>query len=60
MRISLRNADGQEIDVGHAVDGEAAVHEAMMLLVRRDKLNVGDILSVANDNVTLQPQACGK
>lgn len=50
MRVSLRNSDGREVDAATAADGESIAHEAMMLIVRRKRLDVGDLLSVDPDD----------
>jgi hypothetical protein len=51
LRVSLRNKDGAEVDAASAIDGESIAHEAMMLIVRRKRLDVGDLLSVDPDDV---------
>jgi hypothetical protein len=50
MRLSLRNWRGEELDHCPAADGNNAIYEAMMVLARRDSLDIGDILAVDDDN----------
>jgi hypothetical protein len=53
MRLSLRDPDGKETDCAIVDDAKDAVYEAMRILARRNKLNVGDMLSVDDDKPSL-------
>jgi hypothetical protein len=55
MRLSLRNADGREIDFAVLDDGQTVVQAAVMLLVRLEQLDVGMILSVDDDRPAVEP-----
>jgi hypothetical protein len=55
MRLSLRDADGREIDFAVLDDGQSAVQAAMMLLVQLEQLDVGMILSVDDDRPAAEP-----
>jgi hypothetical protein len=53
MRLSLRDGDGREIESATAADPEAAVQQAILLLVRQPRVDVGTTLCIDEDALSL-------
>jgi hypothetical protein len=49
MLVVVLSNNGQELDRATAANGQLALKQALLMLAKRDKLTVGDVLRVKDD-----------
>jgi hypothetical protein len=48
--VVVLSNNGQEVDRATAANGQLALKQALLMLAKRDKLTVGDVLRVEDDD----------